>query len=81
MFHPEINLKFKLSEKLRKCENNLSVMSNEMKNSNSQNPWREFELNMSQSTSKNIHFKPQSDCSTQTQAEESNSQVNTLTHV
>ena len=78
MSRPETNLlKFKLSEKLRKCENNLSVMSNQMKNSNSQNPWREFELDMSQSTSKNIHFNPQSDCSTQTQAEESNSQVNT----
>ena len=52
-------------------------MSNKMKNSNSHYPWREIEKEMSQSSSKNIQEKPRSDCSTQTQAEDNNSQVNT----
>ena len=50
-------------------------MSNTMKNSTSQYLLRESEMDVSHSTSKNILLKPRSDCSTQTQAEENNSQV------
>ena len=78
---PESNLfKFQLSEKLRNCENNLSVMSNQMKNPHSQHPWREIEIDVSRLTSKNIHqLKPRSECSTQTQLEENNSQPQVFT--